>query len=166
MNTPHPPPRLVELITRFAIWLVVVTIVGQALLGLASFTRRQWIDRIPTETYFEYDLVAYDGTTLDGKLRMHSLSVWHQQVDRVVWVDVLMCRTDGVWAVYSTQEFPKLSHGPDPLNVSPWFYTAPWPADGSLCYMDSTISAEVSGTGKSLDIKSERFVPGQPRSAS
>lgn len=161
MIPPKPPPRLVELVTRFAFWLVIVTVVGQALVGTAGFARRAWVDRIPVETYVEYESVTYKGVTDDGKLRMHSLSVWHERVDRVVWTDVLMCETDDVWSVYSTQEFPKRNHGPDPLNISPWFFSAPWPSDGSLCYMDSTITVAVAGgTAKSLTVKSDRFVPG------
>lgn len=141
---------------RFIVgWAVCYLILLAALAGINQVdvyrenARKNDIRTAPTERWFEYKDIIFDGPTEDGRgLRFVSTLDINKDIS-VVWTDTLRCKidSDDDYTFYSVSVTSGRLTGPEKNKVSRWIYPEDYPA-GKLCILESDIVGDVEGYKK------------------
>lgn len=140
---------------------LVLFVLGVATVEAGRTAVGWWDDwqasRIERSDVFEYVSVEYSGSLgPNGELMMLSTAAWYRHVDRIEWLDSLVC--GGTW---SSQTFERGERDAEPMQVIEWPYAEAWPDDGRECFMVSVITADVAGRSYVQRIESAPFTPGE-----
>lgn len=154
----HMLEAIVKRLGIIAVSIAVCTVGVATLLWSVSEISDRLHARTPVDQIFEYQSVEFAGFTDDGDLSMLSVSEWHVDVDRIVWVDQLRCDEGGI---YSTQATEGRAKKAAPLGVAPWVYSGAVPMF-SDCFIRATITATVRGNDFTQQIDSGTFSTRRP----
>lgn len=157
----HVGKRVPLAVVLFAVFVFV------AEAGIVAHGRyQQWgTSRIDREDVFGYVSVEPTGRLVEVELngtpikaiQMVSTSAWHRHLDRVEWLDRLVCNGGTV----SHFQENAAEYAPRPLGTKEWPYKGAWPADGSTCHMVSVITVQVDGRVFVQRVESGTFNPSE-----
>ena len=146
-------------VATLAITIATATVLAAILIASVGRVSAWQYNRQAPSSVFEYFAVEYNGPDDEGALWMTSVSIWHEAIEKVVWLDQLRCEAhpgQGDFGVYSTATSDGGDFGPTPIRRSPWHYQAGHPRGGT-CFMRSTITVQNRGAFFQQTIDSETF---------